>query len=31
MALSVSGLYSIDDMMINEYEAVGGMRICGRR
>jgi hypothetical protein len=25
--LSVSGLYSVDDMMIAEQEAVGGMRI----
>jgi hypothetical protein len=25
--LSVSGLYSVDDKMINEYGAVGGMRI----
>jgi hypothetical protein len=27
MALSVLSLYSIGDVMINEYGAVGGMRI----
>jgi hypothetical protein len=27
MMLSISGLYSINDRMINEYAAVGGIKI----